>query len=170
MAGFLLERDTMIIRHVTEKDWPFIHAIESANFLPEEAASPEVIIARTQVNPDTFLVALLDHQIVGYIEGPVVAKAQLEDHLFHGSQKNPETGGYIAVTSLSVAPKYQKQGVGTALIAALKDLAVAQKREGIVLTCHDYLIPYYELNDFKNTGLSDSKHGGGIWYQMVWSV
>ena len=32
------------------------------------------------------------------------------------------------------------------MIAALKDLAIAQKRQGISLTCHDYLIAYYEMN------------------------
>lgn len=158
----------MLIRHVVEKDWPFVHAIEAANFSPEEAASAEVILARTQVNPDTFLVAVLEDQIAGYIEGPVVSEAKLEDHLFHGSQKNPESGGYIAITSLSISPKFQKQGIGTALLAAMKDLAVAQNRQGIILTCHDYLISYYELNGFKNLGLSDSNHGGSIWYDMLW--
>ncbi len=50
----------------------------------------------------------------------------------------------------------------------MKDLAVTQEREGIILTCHDYLIPYYEMNGFSNQGLSESEHGGAVWYQMIW--
>ena len=41
---------------------------------------------------------------------------------------------FIAVTSLSVSPRFQGQGVGTALLATMKDLAIAQKRMGISLT------------------------------------
>ncbi|EHI70108.1 acetyltransferase, GNAT family [Streptococcus ictaluri 707-05] len=135
-----------------------------------DAAKPEVIKERTQLIPDTFLVAELDHCIAGYIEGPVIQNALLQDRLFHKVSKNPKQGGYLAITSLSIASSFQKQGVGTALLAAMKDLVVAQKRQGIILTCHDYLIPYYEMNGFKNQGLSDSQHGGTIWYQMFWET
>ena len=49
-----------------------------------------------------------------------------------------------------------------------KDLAIAQKRQGISLTCHDYLIAYYEMNGFTDEGESESNHGGSSWYNMVW--
>ena len=44
----------------------------------------------------------------------------------------------------------------------------SQKRQGISLTCHDYLIAYYEMNGFTDEGESESKHGGSSWYNMVW--
>ena len=81
---------------------------------------------------------------------------------------NTSQGGFIAVTSLSISKDFKGQGIGTALIAALKDLAIAQKRQGISLTCHDYLIAYYEMNGFTDEGESESNHGGSTWYNMVW--
>ncbi|MHC3850036.1 GNAT family N-acetyltransferase, partial [Streptococcus thermophilus] len=38
----------------------------------------------------------------------------------------------------------------------------------ISLTCHDYLITYYEMNGFIDEGESKSNHGDSIWYNMVW--
>ncbi|GHU42878.1 N-acetyltransferase [Bacilli bacterium] len=158
----------MKIRQVTPADLEVAYSIEIANFSPAEAASFEAIQARIAQIPDTFLVAEIDGQVAGYIEGPVIQARHLTDDLFQTVVANPETGGYIAVTSLSVADDFQGQAVGAKLIAALKELARAQKREGITLTCHDYLIPYYEKNGFMNDGKSQSVHGGAVWYDMVW--
>lgn len=158
----------MEIRHAQLTDWPVITAIEKVNFSPEEAASPEAMKERLVKISDTFLVAVIEDEIAGYIEGPIVSKRYLTDDLFHKVDPNPKEGGFIAVTSLSVAEPFQGQGIGTALIAALKDLAVSQNRQGIHLTCHDYLIAYYEMNGFSDEGESDSKHGGALWYNMVW--
>ncbi|PZO94057.1 GNAT family N-acetyltransferase [Streptococcus halichoeri] len=158
----------MLIRQATIADWETIVQIEQTNFSPAEATSPEVIRERLERLPETFLVAIIKDQLAGYIEGPIVAEPRLTDDLFHQTPLNPATQGYVAVTSLSIAPDFQQQGVGMALLAAMKDLAVAKKCQGIILTCHDYLIPYYEMNGFVNQGLSDSVHGGAIWYDMLW--
>ncbi|MGT2833240.1 GNAT family N-acetyltransferase [Streptococcus halotolerans] len=158
----------MEIRHVDIADWHTISAIESQNFSVEEATRPEVIKERIERISDTFLVAVINDEIAGYIEGPAVPQRYLTDDLFHKVRENSKTGGFIVVTSLSVSKKYQEQGVGTALIAALKDLSVAQNRQGISLTCHDYLISYYEKNGFIDEGESESEHGGALWYNMVW--
>ena len=39
-------------------------------------------------------------------------------------------------------------------------------REGVVLTCKDKLIHYYEKFGFNNMGISESVHGNVIWYDM----
>ena len=98
----------------------------------------------------------------------MIAERYLTDDLFHKVAPNASQGGFIAVTSLSISIDFKGQGIGTALIAALKDLAIAQKRQGISLTCHDYLITYYEMNGFIDEGESKSNHGDSIWYNMVW--
>ena len=98
----------------------------------------------------------------------MIAERYLTDDLFHKVVPNASQGGFIAVTSLSISKDFKGQGIGTALIAALKDLSIAQKRQGISLTCHDYLIAYYEMNGFTDEGESESKHGGSSWYNMVW--
>ena len=47
-----------------------------------------------------------------------------------------------------MAPDFKGQGIGMALLATMKDLAIAQKRIGITLTCHENLISYYEKKWF----------------------
>ncbi|EHJ52057.1 GNAT family N-acetyltransferase [Streptococcus macacae] len=158
----------LTIRHAKDTDLSDIIRIETENFSPEEAAELSVMRERIAKISDTFLVAEMKGRLVGYIEGPVINQRYLTDDLFHKVIPNPKESGYIAVTSLSIDKTFHKQGVGTALIAALKDLALAQKRLGITLTCHDYLIAYYEMNGFFNDGLSESVHGGSTWYNMIW--
>ena len=147
------------IRQADLSDWEEILAIEQLNFPSAEAASSEVLKERIEQIPDTFLLAELHGQLAGYIVGPAVQARYLTDDLFSKVGANSPEGGFIAVQSLSVHPDFQRQGVGTLLLAALK---------GISLTCHDELIPYYEMNGFVHEGISDSTHGGAVWSDMVW--
>ena len=149
-------------------DWEEILAIEQLNFPAAEAASSEVLKERIEQIPDTFLRAELHGELAGYIVGPAVQARYLTDDLFSNVGVNPSEGGFIAVQSLSIHPDFQRQGVGTLLLAALKETAVQQNRQGISLTCHDELIPYYEMSGFVHEGISDSTHGGTIWSNMVW--
>ena len=160
----------MIIRHAVIEDLSDVVDIEHNNFSSEEAASAQAMKERIETIADTFLIAEIDGQVVGYIEGPVIKEIYISDDLFYHVKPNIKQGGYIAVTSLSISESFKGQGIGTTLLAALKDLAVAQKRQGISLTCHDYLISYYEMNGFVDRGESVSKHGNSTWYNMLWEV
>lgn len=56
------------------------------------------------------------------------------------------------MTCLSIAKEAQGLGLGQRLLTALKELAIEHEREGMNLTCHDYLIDYYEKHGFVNEG------------------
>ena len=156
------------IRQADLSDWEEILAIEQLNFPAAEAASSEVLKERIEQIADTFLLAELHGQLAGYIVGPAVQERYLTDDLFSKVGVNPSEAGFIAVQSLSVHPDFQRQGVGTLLLAALKETAVQEHRQGISLTCHDELIPYFEMNAFVHEGISDLTHGGSVWSNMVW--
>ena len=156
------------IRQADLSDWEEILAIEQLNFPAAEAASAEVLKERIECLSDTFLLAELHGQLAGYIVGTAIQNQYLTDGLFSKAISNPPAGGFITVQSLSVHPDFQGQGIGTLLLAALKETAVQQHRQGISLTCHDELIPYYEMNGFVHEGISDSTHGGAVWSDMVW--
>ncbi|MGT2845683.1 GNAT family N-acetyltransferase [Streptococcus massiliensis] len=160
--------ENTFIRNVLPSDWEDIVRIEEENFSPEEAASPAALRQRLSLIADTFLVVEVENQLAGYVVGPAVANRHLTDDLFEQVVRNPPTGGYIAIQSLSISPAYKGQGLGTLLLAALKEIAKEQNRAGVSLTCHDYLISYYEMNGFNDEGESDSSHGGATWYDMVW--
>ena len=74
------------------------------------------------------------------------------------------------MTCLSIAKEAQGLGLGQKLLTALKELALEHEREGINLTCHDYLIAYYEKHGFVNEGQSQSTFAGETWYDMVWEA
>lgn len=74
------------------------------------------------------------------------------------------------MTCLSIAKEAQAFGLGQKLLTALKEVALEDKREGINLTCHDYLIAYYEKHGFVNECLSQSTFAGETWYDMVWET
>ena len=44
--------------------------------------------------------------------------------------------------------------------------AKAQGRKGCVLTCKDKLLHYYGKLGFVDEGVSQSTHGGVVWYEM----
>ncbi|MBZ2152476.1 GNAT family N-acetyltransferase [Streptococcus cristatus] len=153
------------IRQADLSDWEEILAIEQLNFPAAEAASAEVL--KEQI-ADTFLLAELHGQLAGYIVGPAIQARYLTDDLFSRVGANSPEGGFIAVQSLSVHPDFQRQGVGTLLLAALKETAVQQHRQGITLLCPDELVAYYEMNGFIHEGITDSSHASAIWSNMVW--
>ena len=161
----------MKIRQANMGDLDAIVAIEQANFSPEEAISREVLAQHIEKNVSSFLVSEENGQLLGYLEGPVVPWRHLDDSSFEQVEDfSQEPGGYISITSLSISPQAQSAGLGRALLEQMKEIARRDGRAGINLTCHDYLIGYYEKNGFVNEGLSKSTYAGEIWYDLVWDV
>ena len=160
----------MKIRQARVSDLDRILEIELENFSLEEAIPRSVFEAHLCEIQTSFLVAEKEGRILGYIEGPVVPHRHLQDQSFteEVEDHSHRSGGYISVTCLSIAKEAQDLGVGKRLLTALKEVAVEQEREGINLTCHDYLIPYYEKHGFVNEGISQSNFAGETWYDMVW--
>ncbi|KXU15423.1 putative arylalkylamine n-acetyltransferase [Streptococcus oralis] len=160
----------MKIRQAKPADLDQIVAIEWENFSKEEAIPTDVFKAHLETIKTSFLVAEKDGEILGYIEGPVRPERYLVDQSFSVAIRDHshEEGGFISLTCLSISPKAQSLGLGKKLIGAIKEVAVRDKREGVNLTCHDYLVPYYEKHGFINEGKSKSKFAGEEWYDMVW--
>ena len=140
----LLSGGTMIIRQARLSDLDRILEIELENFSIEEAIPRSVFEAHLKEIKTSFLVA------------------EKEGEILH------KEGGYISVTCLSIAKKAQSLGLGKKLLTELKEVALKHEREGINLTCHDYLIEYYEKHGFVNEGKSKSQFAGEEWYDMVW--
>ena len=162
----------MMIRQAKLEDLEQIHAIEVANFSAQEAMTKEVLKEHIEKVVTSFLVAEDEEgKIMGYLEGPVTTERHLMDESFeHVEDFSHQAGGYISITSLSISPQAQGLGLGKGLMEAMKEVAVRDGREGINLTCHDYLIPYYEKHGFVNEGLSQSTYAGEVWYDMVWEA
>lgn len=141
--------------------------IEQAGFTPDEAATQAAMQARIQAYPDTFIVAVVESHLAGYVVGPAIKARYLADDLFEQAVANPLDAPYQAVLSLAVAMNMRNHGVGAALLQQLATVATAQKRQAITLTCLARLVPFYEANGYVNEGESESTHAGEVWYNLV---
>jgi ribosomal protein S18 acetylase RimI-like enzyme len=104
--------------------------------------------------------------IVGLVNGPVIDARFITDDLFSDIKENPASGGHQSILGLAVSPSYQKRGVASALLAHFEKEASVKQRETITLTCKENLIRFYENYGYRSLGVSNSEHGGVIWYNM----
>jgi ribosomal protein S18 acetylase RimI-like enzyme len=140
--------------------------IENLCFTKEEAATKEAFEKRIRNIADSFFIAEENGVVVGLVNGPVIETAYITDDLFSEIKPNPSSGGHQSILGLAVSPQLQKRGVASALLAHLEKESILKQRETITLTCKNNLIHFYEKNGYINNGLSDSEHGGVIWYNM----
>ncbi|OCA81666.1 histone acetyltransferase [Bacillus sp. FJAT-27225] len=157
----------IVLRNVQKTDLPQLLIIENEGFSSEEAATKEAFVERIQLIPDTFIVAVNDGELLGFINGPIINQPYITDDLFKESEENPKRGGYQSILGLAVSKQFRNQGIAKTLIKKMEELVEENDREGMTLTCKEELIPFYEKAGFKNHGISDSKHGGVTWYNMV---
>lgn len=154
-------------RPAQASDLAAIMAIETAGFSPAEAATKSSMQARIAAYPETFIVAVVADQVLGYIVGPAIDQRYLTDELFASATANAAVAPYQAVLSLAVAPNRRGQGLGGQLLAQLAQVAAAQHRRAVTLTCLKRLVPFYAAHGFRNEGQSASSHAGEVWYNMV---
>jgi len=88
--------------------------------------------------------------------------------MIDNSSKWQQDSDFITIQRLSIHPDFKEQGLGTLLLAACKEIAVAQNQKGIQLVCSDELISYYEMNAFINEGISERGDSHAILYEFVW--
>ena len=72
----------------------------------------------------------------------------------------------MAILGLAVLPEYRRNGVAAQLMKAYLAKARQAGKRRVVLTCKEKLIHYYERFGFSNCGVSQSVHGGSVWYDM----
>lgn len=157
----------MRIRQATKKDIPTLITIEKECFPPLEAATPKSIYERFETFPECFLVAEVNEQVVGFINGCMTNQPNLPDKLYHQASLHNPQGAYQTVFGLDVLPDYQHQGIATALMKQLIELTQKRHLKGMVLTCKNHLIHYYERFGFVHQGVSQSLHGGALWNDML---
>ena len=159
----------IIIRMGDQKDLSSIIEIESICFPKEEAATETSLRERFKVFPENFLVAEIKNEgkVIGFINGCTTDIPELPDILYEKADLHKKDGGYQTVFGIDTLPEYRRQGIGAHLMNALINLSKKRGKTGIVLTCKDYLIHFYEKFGYKNQGVSKSSHGGAKWNDML---
>ena len=141
------------IRQATLSDLDEMLAIEEANPSLEEVFSRQSLEESIRKTAGTFLVAGNENQLVGYVLG--------EDQSIHPK--------WIEIKSLIIHPDHWGQGLGTLLLAALKQVTVELDYQGILLQSPDELLSYFEMNGFVEEEVTDSHYCSGSEWYLIWA-
>jgi len=155
------------LRQATREDITRIAEIESLGFPEAEAATLAIFYERFQAFPECFFVLEVNEEIVGHINGCINDSPELPDELYLNSSLHCPNGKYQTVFGLVVAPNYQGNGYAGLLTKHLIDVSKSRGLVGIVLTCKDHLVRFYQKYGFNHQGKSASTHGGVGWNDML---
>ncbi len=150
------------------KDLQELAAIESSCFPPEQAAKQEQIKGRLEKYPQHFLLLCDDSgKIISFINGFVTDIPDLTDEMYQRPEMHNEKGAWQMIFGLDTLPEYRCRGHAQTLMNEFLSTAKSQGRRGVVLTCKEALIGFYERFGFVNEGVSEGSVIGGVtWYQM----
>ena len=141
------------IRQATLSDLEEMLAIEEANPSLEEALSRQSLEESIRKTAGTFLVAGDENQLLGYVLG--------EAQYLHPK--------WIEIKSLTIHLNHWGQGLGTLLLAALKQVTVELDYQGILLKSPDELLSYFEMNGFVEEEVTESHYGSGSCWYLTWA-
>lgn len=156
----------VVIRLATVKDLDAITEMEALCFPAAEAATREAFEKRLSVFANHFWLLEKDGKIISGINGMVTNEATLTDEMYADATMHDENGAWQMIFGVTTIPEYQGNGYAALLMKQVIADCSAQGRRGIVLTCKERLIKFYEQFGFINEGKSESEHGGATWYEM----
>ena len=138
------------IIQASKSDLAEVETLQASSFPAEKQQPSHILEESIRKCTDTFLLARDENQLLGYI----LSSPQLD---------NPQC---LKVHSLVIDTDHQRQGLGTLLLAALKDAAVELDYKGIRLESPSGLLSYFEMNGFidEETSLYATSQG----FSMIW--
>lgn len=157
----------MRIRIATMADLAAVSAVEAACFPRAEAATERDLAARLAVYPNHFWLLEDDSgRLISFVNGLVTNEPSLRDEMYSNAALHDEAGDWQMIFGVNTIPSHRRQGLAGQVLQRVIEDAKAQGRKGCVLTCKDRLVHYYETFGFVNEGVSESVHGGVVWYGM----
>ena len=144
------------IRQATLSDLDEMLAIEEANFSSEEAVSRQSLEESIRKSAGTFLLARDENQIVGYVLGALV------------SGSDTQTSLILEIKRVAIHPDHRGQGLGTLLLASLKQVAVEGGVKCLRLTCSDDLLSYFEMNGFVEEEVPEALYASSSEWNLIW--
>ena len=157
----------MHIRTAALADLPAVTAVEAACFPAAEAATEADFAKRLAVYPNHFwLMEDNNGSLVSFVNGLVTDEPHLRDEMYDDAALHNENGAWQMIFGVNTLPAYRRQGLAEQVLRQVINDAKAQGRKGCVLTCKEKLLHYYGKLGFVNEGVSQSTHGGVVWYEM----
>ena len=157
----------MRIRTAVPSDLAAVTAVEAACFPAAEAATEADFAARLAVYPNHFWLLEDDNgALVSFVNGLVTDEPHLRDEMYADAGFHKEAGAWQMIFGVNTLPEYRCRGLAEQVLRQVIADARNQGRKGCVLTCKEKLLHYYGKLGFVNEGISQSTHGGAVWYEM----
>ena len=157
----------MRIRTAVPSDLAAVTAVEAACFPAAEAATEADFAARLAVYPNHFWLLEDDSgALVSFVNGLVTDEPHLRDEMYADAGFHKEAGAWQMIFGVNTLPEYRRRGLAEQVLRQVIADARNQGRKGCVLTCKEKLLHYYGKLGFVNEGISQSTHGGVVWYEM----
>ena len=149
----------MTVRYALPTDLAALATVEAECFPAAEAASEKDIKNRLDHYANHFWLLFDGDKLVSFVDGFVTDEKDLTDEMYENAALHDEKGAWQMIFGVNTVPSHRRRGCAETLLRwAIAD-ARAQGRKGLVLTCKDALIHYYEKFGFINEGVSVSVHG-----------
>lgn len=156
----------MKLRHASMDDLKKITAVEALCFPATEAATEPSFRDRLTHYPNHFWLLEDQETLVGFVNGMVTSEADLCDEMYVNASLHDEKGQWQMIFGVNTIPSYRRQGCAEKIMRQVIADAKKQQRRGLVLTCKKNLAHYYQKFGFVDEGISESEHGGEVWYKM----
>ena len=140
------------IIQASKSDLVEIEALQASSFPADKQLTSHILEESICKCADTFLLARDENQLLGYVLGGTYPH-------------NPQC---LEIHSLVIKADHQRQGLGTLLLAALKDAAVELEYRGIRLNSPDDLLSYFEMNGFIDVEVTDLLYAASQGVSMIW--
>ena len=138
------------IIQASKSDLAEVVALQASSFLTEKQQPSHILEESIRKSADTFLLARDENQLLGYVLG----------------SPHPHNPKCLEIHSLVIDTDHQRQGLGTLLLAALKDVAVELDYKGIRLESPSELLSYFEMNGFIDE--ETSLYATSQCFSMIW--
>ena len=136
----------------SKSDLTDIEALQSSSFPAVKQQPSHILEESIRKCADTFLLAKDENQLLGYVLGGPYPH-------------NPQC---LEIHFLVIDADHQRQGLGTLLLAALKEAAVELDYKAIRLESPDELLSYFEMNGFIDEEEATSLYATSQDYSMIW--
>lgn len=157
-----------IIRLARPEDAKALADMEQACFPPAEACPHEVLMKSVPARPECYIVAALvdTDEPVAMVNVVYSDADEFDDSFFINENVFLEGGKNAFICGVETLEECRGSGLAHILMEELIDREKTRGTKAIILTCHDYLVPFYEGMGYRNLGRSKSSWGGAEWYEM----
>ena len=156
----------MIIRTAKLSDLDSIAQVEAECFPQAEAATREQFAGRLTHYASHFGLMFDGEKLIAFVDGLATDENTLTDYMYSHPELHNESGQWQMIFGVNTLPEYRRQGFASELMRRAISDSREHGRLGVVLTCKAELVSWYAKLGFVCEGVSESVHGGTVWYQM----